>query len=293
MDTITATRHQTLTPSTTPSNNPLPTPFTACIIGASYGIGEHIAYSYARAGASGLILASRSPADLELVAHKVRALCTAQTRIEIFPCDITSASEIRDLGLFVRQAFGRLDVCVANCGYASPVTEQVTDGDPACFRRNFDVNMMGTYHCARSLIPLLLESEGGAKGFIQIGSLASNLVDGAIANPAYCVSKFAQSRFVETLAKQFEERGLMAVVVHPGAVPTKRAIGSTPDGFLDYLVDSVDLCGGFCVWLSRNIKDLKWLNGRFLEAKWDVDELLGRKDEIVEKDLLKWTLKTS
>lgn len=59
------------------------------------------------------------------------------------------------------------------------------------------------------------------------------------------------------------------------------------------LVDSVNLCGGFCVWLSRNIKDLKWLNGRFLDARWDANELLERKDDIVEKDLLKWALKTS
>jgi hypothetical protein len=31
-----------------------------------------------------------------------------------------------------------------------------------------------------------------------------------------------------------------------------------------------------------------WLNGRLLSAKWDVDELLERKDQIQEQDLLKF-----
>jgi hypothetical protein len=30
-----------------------------------------------------------------------------------------------------------------------------------------------------------------------------------------------------------------------------------------------------------------WLNGRLLSAKWDVDELLEKKDQIQEQDLLK------
>ncbi len=53
------------------------------------------------------------------------------------------------------------------------------------------------------------------------------------------------------------------------------------------LVDDVGLCGAFCVWLSSKQEDVMFLNGRFLSANWDVDELLHRKDEIVQKDLLK------
>jgi hypothetical protein len=39
------------------------------------------------------------------------------------------------------------------------------------------------------------------------------------------------------------------------------------------------------VWLS--IEKRMWLNGRLLSAKWDVDELLGKKTSIEEQDLLK------
>ena len=53
------------------------------------------------------------------------------------------------------------------------------------------------------------------------------------------------------------------------------------------LIDDVALCGAFCVWLTKIKGGEQWLNGRFLSATWDVDELLAKTDEIVEKNLLK------
>jgi hypothetical protein len=35
------------------------------------------------------------------------------------------------------------------------------------------------------------------------------------------------------------------------------------------------------------------LNGRYIDATWDVDELEKKKDEIVEKDMLKMRLVVS
>lgn len=54
------------------------------------------------------------------------------------------------------------------------------------------------------------------------------------------------------------------------------------------LVDSPDLCGAFCVWLTKEKGGRQWLSGRFLSAKWEVDKLLGKRSEIVKKDLLKF-----
>ena len=56
------------------------------------------------------------------------------------------------------------------------------------------------------------------------------------------------------------------------------------------LVDSVDLCGAFCVWMSKQTRALSWLNGRFVSVKWDVEELLAKKEEVVQNDLLKWKI---
>ena len=182
---------------------------------------------------------------------------------------------------------------MSNPGYAGPVTLKVTEGKPAWFQQNFDVNIVGTYHAAHYFIPLLLESPDGAKSFFVIGSLAAAIIKGSIANTGYCLSKMAQSRLVEYIGQQFGKDGLLAVNIHPGAVMTPMAAGNTPEDFLPYLVDDVGLCGAFCVWLSNTREDLQWLSGRFISANWDAEELLAKRAEIVGKDLLKWRITTS
>jgi hypothetical protein len=52
------------------------------------------------------------------------------------------------------------------------------------------------------------------------------------------------------------------------------------------LTDDVGLCGAFCVWLSQEKR--MWLNGRLVSAKWDVDELVQKKEKIEGQDLLKF-----
>lgn len=61
-----------------------------------------------------------------------------------------------------------------------------------------------------------------------------------------------------------------------------------PSNFKDFLVDSDDMCGAFCVWLTKDGAEARsWLSGRLLSSNWDVDELEQKKQEVVEKDLLK------
>jgi NAD(P)-dependent dehydrogenase (short-subunit alcohol dehydrogenase family) len=292
MDHFTSIEHSNVTAATDPSNVTLPSPFVVCIIGASSGIGEHIAYAYAKAGASGIIVSSRRTSELERVSQNIKEL-NANAKVLVASCDITSADSVEALAEKVKSIFGRVDVVIPNSGYAGPVTLKVTEGEPEWFRQNFDVNTVGTYHAAHYFIPLLLESPEGAKSFFVVGSLAADIIGGPIANTGYCLSKMAQSRLVEYIGEQFGKDGLLAVSIHPGAVMTPMAAGNTPDEFLPYLVDAVGLCGAFCVWLSKEGKSIQWLSGRFISANWDTNELLAKKVEVIEKDLLKWRIATS
>ena len=231
MDHFTSTEHTTFTDITDPSKVTLPSPFVVCIIGASSGIGEHIAYAYAKAGASGIVIASRKTPEIERVRQEITTI-NPQTKVLVVKCDITSADSVAALAEQVKSHFGRIDVAIPNSGYAGPVTLKVTEGKPEWFQQNFDVNTVGTYHVAHYLIPLLLESPNGAKSFLVVGSLAADIVGGPIANTGYCLSKFAQSRLVEYIADQFGKGGLLTVNIHPGAVMTPMAKGNTPEEFL-------------------------------------------------------------
>ena len=51
------------------------------------------------------------------------------------------------------------------------------------------------------------------------------------------------------------------------------------------LNDKPELAGDAMVYLTRSKQE--WLAGRYIDVRWDMDELFGMKDKIVEKDLLR------
>ena len=54
------------------------------------------------------------------------------------------------------------------------------------------------------------------------------------------------------------------------------------------MIDSPTLCTDLCLYLTTPRAD--FLRGRFVSANWDILELEGRRDEVMNKDLLKMRL---
>lgn len=54
------------------------------------------------------------------------------------------------------------------------------------------------------------------------------------------------------------------------------------------LSDDVGLAGRLCVWLSSEKRP--WLSGRYIDSRWDLDELERRRPQIEENDQLKFRL---
>jgi NAD(P)-dependent dehydrogenase (short-subunit alcohol dehydrogenase family) len=228
---FTKTKHSKPAAALDPKHNQLPKPLNVLIIGASRGIGAGIAYAYAQAGAASITLAARSSSAQELstVAQHARDL-NPSAPIKCLEVDITSNESVAQLAKDVKEDIDRLDVVILNSGYSGPVVLKVDEGSPQDFQDVFDVNVQGTYLVAHHFIPLLKESDG-AKIFIAVGSFAACITSGHIANTAYCISKFAQARFVEFLSEQYGSEGVLAIAVHPGAVSTEMADKTTPESF--------------------------------------------------------------
>lgn len=240
VDRFTTVTHSSITSTLNPAGVTLPESLTVAIIGSSAGIGEYIAYAYAYAGASHIVISSRTLVDLRAVENKLKEI-SSTIKVDVVECDVSKAESVEALAQHVRVACGRLDVLVLNAGYAGPITLKMEDGKPGWVQQAFNVNAMGTYHAAHYFVPLLLESNGGPRAFIVIGSIAGCIRRGIIANTGYTISKMAQIRLVEYLAEQHSEDGLFSIVVHPGAVKTKMAEGNTPEAFLP--------CGFAIYWI--------------------------------------------
>lgn len=243
--TFVETQYTEVTPAIDPANVKLPPGFTVCVVGASRGIGASIAYCYARAGASSIILAARSSKSLESVAAKCKEIqpeCSVYCEL----CDIALNESVETLAKNLKQKMQRLDVVVVNSGFSGPVITKTTEGDPAQWRTCLDVNTLGTYHVAHHLLPILLESDG-ARSFLVVSTAAVAITQGILANTAYCVSKFAQLRILEMVAKQYSSQRLLAVGIHPGAVATEMAL-SAPEEFKDRKITNPNLVG--TSWLT-------------------------------------------
>ena len=77
---------------------------------------------------------------------------------------------------------------------------------------------------------------------------------------------------------------MLSYADHPGGVATELALGM-PEWSHQYLQDTAELSSDSVVWLTSERRD--WLAGRYVSVNWDLEELLGKKDKIVEGDLLK------
>ncbi|KAF2656089.1 NAD(P)-binding protein [Lophiostoma macrostomum CBS 122681] len=269
-------------------NVKLSRPFVVCITGGGRGLGEAYAIAYAQAGASHIVIAARSVEELESVKAKVQDTDSSVV-VTTVRCDVTSESSALELKSAIqKECDSRLDVLVNNAGFLDSESgwKPITEGDPEGFRQTLAVNVFGVYLITRTLLPLLLGTEGGAKAVVGITSFSSHFASYSI---SMALSKLALNRFVEFLDKEYREQGLVAYALHPGGVATKMSTSEgVPKELQKFLISEATLSSHMLVWLTREKR--QWLSGRYVASTWDVDELEGQKEEIVKEDKLKFRM---
>lgn len=254
------------------------------ITGANKGLGRAFAISYARAGASPLILASRTGAsetEAAVLAAASAAGRPTPTIIHI-TIDVTSqqtiTASVTQLTLLLPSG---LDILINNSGFMGPeatLLDQPTDE----YVKTIDVNLIGTYRVTKAFLPLLLSSPTSLKTIVMLVSVGAL---GIMASAAYSISKAAVMRFCQFLMLQYGEQGVNSFACHPGGVATELAQG-LPDVYKARLVDTPELAGDTMVWLTRERRE--WLSGRYVAANWDMVELEAMKEKIVEENLLRF-----
>ena len=291
--TFTSTIHGKLSEATKPENNRLPAPFVVLVTGAGKGLGLHISLAYARAGASGIIIASRTKSDLDSLEKRILEI-NSKCQVLSAICDTTKKSDVDDLASKTKQKYGRLDVVIANAGI---ISKYLPDGslpnnaiDDTDFSRVIDINLIGSALTAQAFLPLLRDTPlPSPRAFVSMTSLASHSPSSAMTPAAYNTSKIALNRFVEHLSNDhLEKDGIQAFAMHPGAVltPQTQHHSTTRGDFWESLLnDDIELVGGWCTWLTKERRE--WLSGRYVSVNWDVTELEGMKERIVDEDLLK------
>lgn len=181
------------------------------ITGASSGIGRVTAHEFAKDGAR-LVLAARSAGTLEDVVAECTALGAEAVAV---PTDIGRESEVTALMEAAVQAFGRIDVCVANASVFSYGTFEATP--PEVFRQVIETTLFGTINTVRAALPHFRAQGRGT--LIVIGSVYSKVTSPYVS--PYVTAKFGLRGFTEVLRQELREaKDIHVCLVLPSTIDT-------------------------------------------------------------------------
>jgi 2-hydroxycyclohexanecarboxyl-CoA dehydrogenase len=181
----------------------------ALVTGGGSGIGEAICHAFAEAGATVIVN------DLhELAACRVTDDLRARGATAVAaPFNVTDAAAIESqLG---RLALGEVDVLCNNAGIAAP-RSPFTESDPAGWRRELDVILLGMLRCTHAVLPGMVAQRRGA--IVNIASDGAKLGEAGFA--VYSGVKAAVLGFTRSLASEVASAGVRVNCVCPGLTRT-------------------------------------------------------------------------
>ncbi|MGL5243344.1 MAG: YciK family oxidoreductase [Kluyvera ascorbata] len=192
------------------------------VTGASDGIGREAAITYARYGAS-VILLGRSEEKLRSVAQEISKISELPAHIYTLDLLTCTPHDCQQLAQRIRLHSPRLDGVLHNAGLLGDVVP-MAEQDPQVWQQVMQVNVNGTFMLTQALLPLLLESEAGSLVFTS----SSVGREGRANWGAYAVSKFATEGMMQVLAEEYQSRHLRVNCINPGGTRTKMRASAFP-----------------------------------------------------------------
>ena len=187
---------------------------TALVTGGGRGIGRSLALGLAEAGAD-VIVASRKLANL---AETVKLVEQAGRRAWPFEADLSDPEAIDALVEFTGQTLPRLDVLVANSGFAwgQPVLEHSLVG----WDKVYDLNVRGTFYLCQQVARRMKEAGGGKLILVSSISGLRGAPDEEQPSIAYNSSKGALITLTKDLAVKLAPFGIRVNGIAPGPFVT-------------------------------------------------------------------------
>jgi NAD(P)-dependent dehydrogenase (short-subunit alcohol dehydrogenase family) len=187
---------------------------TVLITGASYGLGEQFAHSFAEAGAD-LVLTARSGDLLEGVAEACRA---KGSKVTVETGDVSVEDDVKRVIAAGVAAHGSIDVLVNNAGIADMRGIAAEHFDADTFNQILSVDLVGAFYYARECGRHMLENGSGSIvnicSIMASGGNESNVI-------AYTAAKGGLLNMTYQLGCEWADRGVRVNAVSPGFIVTE------------------------------------------------------------------------
>jgi NAD(P)-dependent dehydrogenase (short-subunit alcohol dehydrogenase family) len=184
----------------------------AVVTGGGRGIGQAIAFAFAKVGAK-VVITSRKAQDLEATADEIKAFGG-----EAFPLSahLGKMDDIKKMVSTVMDKFGRIDILVNNAG-ASPAINSVLESDERLWDTIMNLNLKGAYFVSQAVANIMVKQGGG-----KIINIAS--VDGFNPEPGvsiYSISKAGIRMITRAFANELNSYNIQVNTIAPGPISTK------------------------------------------------------------------------
>ncbi|WP_262694947.1 SDR family oxidoreductase [Kordiimonas aquimaris] len=183
------------------------------ITGASSGIGEALAYEFAKCGAR-LILSARREDELTRVMQSCVQNGAAADSISIVLLDVTDEAALPSKVADAQALWGRIDMLINNAGISQ--RSLCIDTDMATYRRLFEVDVFGKIALTKEVLPIMLKQ--GSGHMAVTASVAGKI--GVSQRTGYCAAKHAMMGFFDALRSEVSKDGIRVTTITPGFIRT-------------------------------------------------------------------------
>lgn len=230
----------------------------AVVTGGNRGIGRAIAEALHTHGAAVTVLDREAPAE--------GGPGDGDATWQHLVCDVTDESAVAEAFSRIESSMGAVSVLVNNAGVLQ--TASIADTTLEMWNRTFQVNVTGSFLCARRALPGM--AAAGYGRVLTIGSSAGK-TGGYQHLAAYAASKAAVMTLARSIATEYASNGITSNAIAPAAIDTEMIAGLSgfaeriPVGRLGTPADvahaAVFLCSEQAGYVTAEVMDV---NGGFL-----------------------------
>lgn len=229
------------------------------VTGAGDGIGKEAALTYARYGAT-LILLGRTLSKLEDVQNEI--ITSGGQQPMLYPLDLLTASEndYQEFADTIVKRFPHLDGVLQNAGLLG-VVEPIINQPSTLWHDVMQVNVNATFMLTKALIPLMLKAPHAS-----LILTTSSVGQGRYGWGAYSVSKFATEGLMQVLHEEYKDSSLRINCINPGGTRTSMRASAFPDENAQKLKTPKDLMPLYLYLMSDDSIEV---SGQSLDAQPD------------------------